>query len=87
MPPNHLKNPPNGQRNTASFIMKYSLVLKAKAQNSMITMSQFEVWGAAIMTHLGISGIWPSIRHPKMPRISEDERRSRKLRTGVSNIV
>jgi hypothetical protein len=87
MPPNHVKNPPNGQRKVASLSMKYSLVLKAKATNNMMGRSQLEVCGAAIMTHLGMSGSRPSARHPKILRSSEADRRNAELITGVSKIV
>ena len=53
----------------------------------MMGKSQLDVWGAAIITNLGISGRAPSVRHPEILSKKMDIHRITVLTMGVSKIV
>jgi len=55
--------------------------------NIMRGKSQLDVWGAAIITNLGISGSVPCVCHPEILSKHMDIHRRTVLNTGVSKIV
>jgi hypothetical protein len=54
---------------------------------SVIGKSQFDVWGAAIMTYFGISGSRPDLRHPNIFKTNSEMPWSRFLKMGMSKMV
>ena len=87
MPPSHRNKPLKGRRNIVAFPNQCIRALSAKAINSVKGKSQFEVCGAPTRTNLGISGSWPSARHPARLNISRQVRCKNGSSPGVLNIV
>jgi len=87
MPPSHRKRYRNGPRNRVCFPSQLALIRCFKASEIMIGKSQYEVWGAIIATHDGVSGsctlVFQRFAHSSVTPI----RRRIERRIGVSNTV